>query len=526
MKNLIFSFLFIAGQLNAQPSPSQVCPLDVQLGCNPKVIPPPDLKFKPGPGNCKIISKIFVNDVKVQLGCNWTLTRTYLLITSCGQTIECKQRIHWKEDLVPPIIYCPRDTNLGCNPGPKDILIAPGKPMQAGLVPIAIDNCDGLIPAKFVKDSSVTVDCETTVYRTYEAKDECGNKARCVQKIKYMIDHKTPTITHCPKDLYLGCNPDLGNGYPNPTEFPKFEDNCFVHINWFDNELDVTVTDCIATHIRLWLVTDLCGNQAICQQKIQWKIDGIPPTIKSCGDSKNYGCVRSNPTLPLPEWNNVTFHYNCGQVSRFFSRDTTITMGCMYLVTYRYTILDECGNKANCTREFRWKLISTPIQNVPFPNDLELICQSPNLKTNHIIGTCGVGYPVFHHADTTGNYPSNYSIEVEWRIYDCFGNFIAHTQFIHIVCVFDGELKNNNRNLSNITWSRLNKDHWKVNLEQPASQGTLSVIDMYGRIHSTIDFEKSQTSIDLDISNLDTGVYLFVLQGLNQISTKKIFITK
>lgn len=527
MKYYTFLILLLCLKLSAQPpSPSQVCPLDISLGCNPESIPPPDLSFKPGPGNCKIINKIFVNDVIVNVGCNYTLTRTYILVTSCGQTIECKQRIRWKKDLIPPVLKCPKDTFLGCNPGPRDVLVAPGGQVPAALVPIAVDNCDGLIPAKFIKDSVVKIGCETHIYRKWGVKDECGNVAFCIQHIWYAIDKKPPVITKCPDTLHLGCNPS--DQLPKPTVFPKAEDNCELHnIMWFDGLNDVTVTNCTATRTRLWIVTDRCGNQATCEQKIQWKIDVLAPKLANCPPDKNYGCVRENPSLPAPSWDGITITDNCpGPLKRSLLIDTSVMNGCMYTVTYLYRVFDECGNKGFCLQTFRWKIITTPIVNIPFPEDKEYICTPPVIQTNHITGVCGVGYPILISKDTIGNYPSNYTIVVVWRIYDCFGNFTEQKQLIKVVCEISPDVKSDLETRSVNKWQRLNVDTWQAKLSAPLKNGMLEIVDTYGRRHYSTKVPPGQTWIDVDTQILSTGVYFVVIRDKNLISTQKILISR
>lgn len=529
MKIFNFLILLLCIKLSAQPpSPSQVCPPDISLGCNPASIPPPDLKFKPGPGNCKIISKNWVNDVTVNVGCDYTLTRKYILVTSCGQTILCEQRIRWKKDLLPPVLRCPRDTFLGCNPGPKEALVAPGGQIPAALVPIAVDNCDGLIPANFIKDSVVKIGCETHIYRKWGVRDGCGNAAICYQHIWYAVDTKPPVITKCPDTLYLGCNPS--DQLPVPTAFPVATDNCGLHdILWYDGLNDVTVTNCIATRTRLWIVTDRCGNQARCEQKIRWKIDGISPVIENCPPDRNYGCVKENPTLPVPSWKGIEITEACpGPLTRSVQIDTSILDGCMYKVTYLYKVIDECGNKGICVQTFRWKLIGrTELVNIPFPEDQKYTCTLPIIQTNHIPGVCGVGYPILISKDTIGNYPSNYTIIVVWRKYDCFGNYTEHEQKIQVTCEITPGLNSpiiESRGVNQ--WQKINPETWKVTLSAPANNGMLEIVDTYGRRHYYSKIPTGQTFFNVDTHQLGTGIYFVVIRDKQSISTQKIVVSK
>ena len=199
----------------------------------------------------------------------------------------------------------------------------------------------------------------------------------------------------------------------------------------------------------------------------------------------------------------------------------------MYKVTYLYKVTDECGNKGICVQTFRWKVISrTELVNIPFPEDQKYTCTPPIIQTNHIPGVCGVGYPILISKDTIGNYPSNYTIVVVWRKYDCFGNSTEHEQKIQVSCEIAPGLNSpilESRGVNQ--WQKINSETWQVTFSAPANNGTLEIVDTYGRRHYSTKIPPGQTFFNVDTHLFGTGIYFVVIRDKHSISTHKIVVS-
>ena len=107
----------------------------------------------------------------------------------CGGDLTGEQEITI-EDTTPPVINCPADVYLGVNPAmaggiPNDVPAAADE-IASGAVS-AVDGCSSAT-INFVSDNISLVACVTTITRTYEAVDGCGNTAQCTQTFTFIND--------------------------------------------------------------------------------------------------------------------------------------------------------------------------------------------------------------------------------------------------------------------------------------------------------------------------------------------------
>ena len=108
---------------------------------------------------------------------------------NCGGDLTGDQAITI-EDTTPPVINCPADVYLGVNPAmtggiPNDIPAA-ADDIASGAVS-AVDGCS-TASISFISDDVSLVACVTTITRTYEAVDGCGNAAMCTQTFTFIND--------------------------------------------------------------------------------------------------------------------------------------------------------------------------------------------------------------------------------------------------------------------------------------------------------------------------------------------------
>ena len=108
---------------------------------------------------------------------------------SCGGDLTGNQSITI-DDTTPPVINCPADIYLGVNPAmtagiPNDVPAAADE-LASGAI-TAVDGCS-TATVSFVGDEISLVACVTTITRTYEAVDGCGNAAQCTQTFTFIND--------------------------------------------------------------------------------------------------------------------------------------------------------------------------------------------------------------------------------------------------------------------------------------------------------------------------------------------------
>ena len=349
------------------------CPSDLDLGCNPQ-----DLTFDlvaPDFGivasdNCGIasIERVRTTDVE-RKGCERFYYIHYEISDSCGNTETCKQRVHWREDTIPPHIICPPDIDLGCNPA---AIPAPDPTLVKASDDCCLENVIWLVDI-IVENPN---DCQQERIRKYQAQDCCGNISVCEQRITWTSDVQPPIIIDCPNGWDLGCNIDLESDLPPATpELVIAEDDCS-DVEISTHLSDITIFGCEYSISRIYVVSDQCGNENICLQTFTWTVDTEAPMVKKCPSDVDLGCNPDTKDFDLvsPDFG-IEAEDNCGiaSIKRVATSEVKEGDRCQkyYLITYE--IKDHCGNAAECTQKIFWIDDKKP-PSIICPPDLDLGC--------------------------------------------------------------------------------------------------------------------------------------------------------
>lgn len=196
------------------------------------------------------------------------IRRTWTVTDACGNSTTCLQTIKVR-DTQRPEITCPPDKTIQCTESKH--------PSNTGYA-TAVDACDSNPTVTYYDDTCGT--CPKVIRRTWKARDDCGNRATCVQTIT-IVDTVPPTFT-CPPDKTIFCGDSTD---PCRTGRPtNVADNC-------DNCPNVSYTDarqgtCPGTITRTWTAKDRCNNRSTCTQVITIVTQG--PCPRTPGYWKNH----------------------------------------------------------------------------------------------------------------------------------------------------------------------------------------------------------------------------------------------
>ena len=123
--------------------------------------------------------------------------------------------------------------------------------------------------------------CPRVFTRTWRGVDDCGHIATCSQTVT-VVDTTPPTI-NCGPNQTVNC----GTTWNFST--PTYSDNCTPVAGLVLTVVSTTTSGvCPEVITRIWQVTDLCGNKAICSETVTIQ-DLIPPTI-TCAPNKAVPC--------------------------------------------------------------------------------------------------------------------------------------------------------------------------------------------------------------------------------------------
>ncbi|RLA19607.1 MAG: hypothetical protein DRQ56_05050, partial [Gammaproteobacteria bacterium] len=299
--------------------------------------------------NCGIDASSFtlVSEVSDGATCPETVTRTYSIADSCGNTATCEQIIT-VNDTIAPTMVCPITADSSCTMMTttyetlEDFLAAGGT---------VDDNCGIDSTSYTVVSQVITTDCPMTSTTTYRIADLCGNTTTCTTVM--MITDDVPPMITCPAEEVVACDTDVSDALTTIEEFIAaggfISDDCTLDSTSFilvSEESDGMT--CPTTITRTYSVADLCGNTSTCQQVITVN-DTVAPTAVCMDITIMFG---DDLTIIIqPEDIDGGSFDNCGEVTLAITDSVFIcedfTPGNMNMLT-TLIVTDACGNTSTC----------------------------------------------------------------------------------------------------------------------------------------------------------------------------------
>ncbi|MBL7944409.1 MAG: hypothetical protein JNM00_16735, partial [Flavobacteriales bacterium] len=214
---------------------------------------------------------------------NYTLTRTWSAMNTCGQFAVFIQIVTFEDTNPPAIVYAPVDATYYC-----------ALPGGAGLYdfPIFEDNCSN----NLIYDYEWTVinsenPCQSIRVISYTAMDECGNFS-LVTWNEYFNDETPPVLVYGPQNQIVNCEYQENT---LPDDLPLFDEECGPYTPEYTSQI-LNQQGC--TTEVLWEVYafDDCGNYTYYSWIVTYQdvtapvFDLVPPTCLDCtvGDIAQY----------------------------------------------------------------------------------------------------------------------------------------------------------------------------------------------------------------------------------------------
>src|SRR5205823_3179863 len=143
----------------------------------------------------------------------------------------------------------------------------------------------------FALVAAVTI-CTTTITRSWDAVDACGNHSATVSQVITVVDTTPPTIGSAGANATIECTATPSFTAPTAT------DAC--NGATVNNLGDVTsVNGCTTTITRSWDAVDACGNHSATVSQVITVVDTTPPTIGSAGANATIECT-ATPSFTAP----------------------------------------------------------------------------------------------------------------------------------------------------------------------------------------------------------------------------------
>ncbi len=314
----------------ANAAPTITCPPDQTVECPANIVAGTPTVMT----SCGIGFNVATSGPTLTSGMDGANGATYDLVYTatdgCGRMAQCTQV--WTLGNVEPSISCPPDETVECF---DDISIGnPTVVVSCGLASTVTTNGPNLISGQ--------ENCNGAVYEVeYILEDELGRTEECTQS--FTLDNAAPTIT-CPADETVACADDIMEGTPTVTV------SCSLGSTYtaVGPALVLGQADCPGAEYEIvYTVEDDCGRTSSCIQT--FTIANDAPTI-TCPTNETVACsddiMEGTPivTVSCSIGSTVT---TAGPTLVFGQADCP---GAEYEIVY--TVEDDCGRTANCTRTF------------------------------------------------------------------------------------------------------------------------------------------------------------------------------
>ncbi len=294
------------------------------------------------------------------------------------------------------------------------------------VAPTATDNCSSIVSVSRIgEDEIVAGECpgQYTIYRKWQAEDDCGNRRTRKQKVN-VKDITKPEWTSFPENAIVECG-TIPNILP-----PTGTDNCG-DVSFTSSQETIPLS--CDSHYKLvttWKMEDACGNFRTRKHTLTFKDTTKPewsnfpePTVVECGVTID--------TIP------PTAIDLCDPEVTVTIVSETINAGACegsYNLFRRWRAEDACGNAIEKNEVFRVRDNTDP-EWVNFPETITVDCGGvPPLSTPQAKDNCSTDVTVTFEGETEeeGICPIAYKVHRKWRATDACGNTTTKTETIRV----------------------------------------------------------------------------------------------
>ncbi len=293
--------------------------------------------------------------------CIYQLKRQWKAVDNCGNQTDLVQIIT-VQDTEGPTITPTHPDLAGIMNGDTLMLDCNDLPVLDETDVDVTDNCCDSTSVEFV-EFITQADCEEDGYLMlmrcgWVATDCCGNESEFFVYI-LVKDETPPTLMGVPDDVTVECDdvPDA----PDVTAMDNCDNDLTVEFD--EDEVDGNCEDEYQI-IRVWSVTDDCGNETTASQVVTVE-DNTAPVLSNIPADVTIDC---DDPLPTDE---PDVDDNCDDDVVIITSDFP-EQGCPFTITRTWTATDNCGNTSTATQ------IITVEDNTPptidAPDDITIEC--------------------------------------------------------------------------------------------------------------------------------------------------------
>ncbi|WP_239776224.1 HYR-like domain-containing protein, partial [Tenacibaculum finnmarkense] len=391
--------------------------------------------------NCSTGLKATFTDVEKAGTCEGTktITRTWILTDSCGNSTE-KVQIITIEDNIKPTFTAPKDITISTDKNCSyDVSVG-----KTGGVSDEADNCSTGLKATFTDVEKVgTCEGTKTITRTWNLTDSCGNSTQKDQIIT-VEDNIKPTFT-APDDITIStdasCTFDVSVGKTGVVSDEA--DNCSTGLKATFTDVEKAGTcEGTKTITRTWNLTDDCGNSTQKDQIITVE-DTIKPTFTAPDDitiSTDANCTFDVSVGKTGEVSDEADNCSRGLKATFTDVEKAGTCEGTKTITRTWNLTDSCGNSTQkdqiITVEDTIKPTFTAPDDITISTDANCTFDVSVGKTGVVsdeADNCSTGLKAtFTDVEKVGTCKGTKTITRTWILTDSCGNSTQKDQIITV----------------------------------------------------------------------------------------------
>ncbi|MFM7813285.1 MAG: hypothetical protein ACKO66_02085, partial [Flavobacteriales bacterium] len=343
--------------------------------------------------------------------CEANFRRIWAAADNCFNVTQIEQNISVIDNVPPTFDNCPSDVNAECG----------------GEIPAAIsaseltgtDNCGGAVTITYLGEDVVNNGpCAYDIIHTYEAMDECGNRANCSYAV-HVTDNTAPVL-NVPADYTSECGQELVLTPASVT------DNCQPSVSVVEGELQIEYNSCVYDVIRTFTATDGCGNTTTGTQTIH--ITDTTDPVFNAFDTEVYVECGQEGTVAIPGATDV-----CDQDVTVTYSDVLNSGGCLGVWERTLVATDDCDNQTTAVQYIYIQDNTAPT--IDAPADMTVNCHEvPPAPEVAVSDNCGQEVSVEFTSETIqGSCENSYTIVWTWTATDYCENVSSASTTITVV---------------------------------------------------------------------------------------------
>ena len=349
-----------------------------------------------------------------------SFTYFYRAEDACGRATIGSQEIIVNDTTAPEFTNCPESITIECS----DEVPAVAQGLSA------VDNCVGDVEVNYLGEIAAGNACYSTLTRTWEAIDICGNRSNCVQTIT-IVDTTAPVLNGLPEaEITVECDAVPAAATVTAT------DNCQEVVEVLpSSSIEQGYCPGYYTITRSWYAADSCGNSVSFSQTIHVQ-DTTAPEFDEYEFYAHIECDEIPALLAATD--------NCGSATVEVISEVLNSGGCLGVYYRVYRATDECGNTSE-TEQYIAIQDNTAPEIVGVPADTTVECSEVSVGDNgyyfgvdgvYGVDNCELEVSIEYSeevVETDDNCPQSYDIIRTWVATDYCENQSVATQTVHVV---------------------------------------------------------------------------------------------